>query len=126
MQAQGWMDSATYNKWAREVILPFFNGRPGYLLQDQFSIHMNEENLHLIQQAGIEVDFIPAGHTACLQVLDKGIHKPFKHFLKQESIDWLVNAESNAKPDRTTIANWISKAWGQVTIDTIINTWDSP
>jgi hypothetical protein len=28
----------------------------------------------------VEVDFIPAGYTSCLQVLDKGVNKPFNPF----------------------------------------------
>jgi hypothetical protein len=33
------------------------------------------------QKAGVEVDFIPAGYTSCLQVPDKGVNKLFKLFI---------------------------------------------
>jgi len=39
-----------------------------------------------------EVDFIPVGYTACLQVLDKGVNKPFKQFVRDDSIAWLQQA----------------------------------
>jgi hypothetical protein len=54
------------------------NGREGYLLQDAFSVHAKEENVTVLQCGGVEVEFIPAGYTAVLQVLDKGVHRTFK------------------------------------------------
>ena len=77
------------------------------------------------QRAGVEVDFIPAGYTACLQVLDKGVNKPFKQFIQQQCIAWLQGAPQGAKPDRLTITNWISNSWNQVSVSTITNTWNS-
>jgi hypothetical protein len=58
-----------------------------YLLQDQFSVHMNaENNAAALQTAGVEVDFILAGYTPTLQVMDKGLHKPFKQYLRELSV----------------------------------------
>ncbi len=67
MQPKGWLDSTTYQKWDREVVLPYLNGREGYLLQDAFSIHAKDENVTVLQHAGVEVEFIPAGYTAVLE-----------------------------------------------------------
>jgi hypothetical protein len=60
VQVQGWMDSDKYQLWVREVLVPYLNGRYGYLLQNQFSVHMKGENIATTQRAGVEVDFIPA------------------------------------------------------------------
>ena len=125
VQVRGWMDSDKYQLWVREVLVPYLNGRYGYLLQDQFSVHMKEENIAATQRAGVEVDFIPAGYTACLQVLDKGVNKPFKQFVRDHSIAWLQQAQQGAKPNRLDVTNWISNSWNQITPETIRNTWNS-
>jgi hypothetical protein len=49
------------------------------------------------ERAGVEVDFIPAGYTSCLQVLDKGVNKPFKQFIQQQSIKWLQSTPARCK-----------------------------
>ncbi len=81
VQVKGWLDLDKYQTWIRQVLSVYLNGRYGYLLQDQFSVHLKEENVMAAQRAGVEVDFIPAGYTSCLQVLDKGVNKPFKQFI---------------------------------------------
>ncbi len=53
-----------------------------YLLQDQFSVHMNTENIIALLTAGVEVDFILAGCTPILQVMDKSLQNPFKQYLR--------------------------------------------
>jgi len=125
VQVKGWMDLEKYQLWIRAVLVPYLNGRYGYMLQDQFSVHLKDENLIAVGRAGVEVDFIPAGYTPPCQVLDKGINKPFKQFLGQQSIAWLQGAPQGSKPDRVTITNWISNSWNQVSVDTITNTWNS-
>jgi hypothetical protein len=59
---------------------------------------MHHNNTFALQQIGIEVNFIPAGYTPVLQLLDKGVHKPFKQYLKEESIAFMVNNLEGAKP----------------------------
>jgi hypothetical protein len=83
------------------------------------------ENFIAAQKAGVEVEFIPAGYTACCQVLNKGINKPFKQSIQQQCIAWLQGALQGAKPDCVTIANWISNSWNQVSVNTVTNTWNS-
>jgi hypothetical protein len=72
---------------------------------------MKEENIATTQRAGVEVDFIPVGYTACLQVLDKVVNKPFKQFVRDDSIAWLQQAPQGAKPNRLDVTNWISNSW---------------
>jgi len=87
---------------------------------------MKEENIVTTQRAGVEVDFIPAGYTACLQVLDKGVNKPFKQFVRDDSIAWLQQAPQGAKSNRLYVTNWISNSysWNQISAETITNTWN--
>ena len=49
-----------------------------YLLMDEFSVHLTSECVNAIQSQGTEVDFIAGGYTGALQILDKGVNKPFK------------------------------------------------
>ena len=86
---------------------------------------MKQNNTFQLQQIGVEVDFIPAGYTPVLQVLDKGVHKPFKQYLREESIAFMVNHLEGTKPTRLDIAHWIRRSWDQVQHSTILNTWRS-
>jgi hypothetical protein len=85
------------------------------------------ENITILQCAGVEVEFIPAGYTAVLQVLDKGVHRTFKHFYHENCINWLTQQQQqqNAKQTRILVAHWISDAWEHITAVSIINTWNS-
>ena len=126
VQPKGWLDSTTYKQWVREVLLPYMDGRDGYLIQDGFSVHQKEDNVIALQRSGVEVDFIPAGYTAVLQVMDKGVHRTFKHFFRENGINWLTQQElPNAKPTRILVARWIRDAWERVTASSIVNTWNS-
>jgi transposase-like protein len=126
VQPKGWLDSATYKQWVREVVLPYTDGRDAYLIQDSFSVHAKEENVIVLQHGGVEVEFIPAGYTAVLQVLDKGVHRSFKHFYRENCINWLTQQQlPNAKPTRILVARWIRDAWERVTAVSIVNTWNS-
>ena len=62
-------------------------------------------------------------YTLCLQVMDKGVDKPFKEYLHQESMTWLVAQPQNTTPLCVVIAQWIHMVWEKVTDQAIINTW---
>jgi hypothetical protein len=56
-----------------------------------FSVHMQHNTIFTLQQIGIEVNFIPVWYTPVLQILDNGVHKPYKRYLREESIAFMVN-----------------------------------
>jgi len=92
----------------------------------RWRINAKEENVIVLQHGGVEVEFIPSGYTAVLQVLDKGVHRSFKHFYRENCINWLTQQQlPNAKPTRILVARWIRDAWERVTAVSIINTWNS-
>jgi tryptophan synthase beta subunit len=51
---------------------------------------MQHDNVTALQILGAEVEFIPAGYTSILQAMDEGLHKPFKQYLREESLSWMV------------------------------------
>jgi hypothetical protein len=48
---------------------------------ENFSVHLMCSVCNSINKCGTEVEFIPGGYTGCLQILDKGVNKPFKGYL---------------------------------------------
>jgi hypothetical protein len=127
VQPSGWMDGEAFQEWVQHIVRPFVEVHKNslYLLLDQFLVHMQHNNTFALQQISIEVDFIPAGYTPILQVLDKGVHKPFKQYLREESIAFMVNNPEGAKPTQLDIAHWIRWSWDQVHHTAILKTWHS-
>jgi len=109
VQPSVWMDGEAFQEWVQHIVQPFteVHNNSLYLLLDQFSVHMQHNNTLALQQIGIEVDFIPVGYTPILQELDKGVHKPFKQYLREESIAFMVNNPEGTKPTPLDIAHWI-------------------
>ncbi len=60
--------------------MPYFNGWPGIVLEDNFSVHLLNTAIQALNNVGVEAEFLPAGYTAVSQPLDKGIIKPFKDY----------------------------------------------
>jgi hypothetical protein len=56
----------------------------GYL---PFSVHAKEENVTVLQCAGVEVEFIPAGYTAVLQVMVKRVTQDIQALLPLNCIN---------------------------------------
>ena len=96
-----------------------------YLLQNMCMVHLKSDNIEALSAAGIQTDIIPAGYTQCLLVMDKGVNKPFKQYLRTEATQWLLQQPANTKPSRQVVVQWIHTAWGKVTVETIANTWAS-
>jgi hypothetical protein len=99
--------------------------RAACMALDQSSVHMQHNNTTALQQIGVEVEFIPPAYTSVLQVLDKGVHKPFKQYLREESMAFMLRNPEGTKPTQTDIALWIINSWEQIQPTTILNTWES-
>jgi hypothetical protein len=132
VQDNAWVDCHVFLQWVNSVWSPFStggdvggNGDGSYLIMDEFSVHMKSEVSKAIQQLGTEIEFIPGGYTGALQVLDKGINKPFKQYVQQAYERWMIANQDNSKPHRADVARWIADSWNQITVETITNTWHS-
>ena len=75
-----------------------------------------------LDDVGTRSEFIVAGCTSTLQVLDVGINKPFKNYLTASFNDHVIE-NHREKPTRQNIAQWVSRAWDAISTETITNTW---
>jgi len=125
VQEKAWIDERTFLEWIRKVWGPFCVGKTStYLLMDECTVHLMASCIHEIQDYRTEVDFIVRGYTSKLQVLDVGVNKPFKDYVKQSYEEFMV-ANEGGKSKRLDVARWISSAWEKITADSICHTWES-
>jgi len=126
VQAKAWNDNDTMMQWIHLVWRPFCieKGLPTYLIWDEFSVHLMRQTVQAVQESQTQVEFVPGGYTGAVQILDKGVNKPFKDYIKREQIQFMVD-NPNMKPKRPQVAQWISQSWQRVSVDTITNTWRS-
>jgi hypothetical protein len=54
--------------------------------------------LNVIQNTGTEVDFVIGGYTGCVQILDKGVNRPFKYYALEEFDNWILANLSSRHP----------------------------
>jgi hypothetical protein len=98
-----------------------------YLIIDEFPGHMTMEVRKAFEDCRTEIDFIPGGYTPCLQVMDIGINKPFKDNLTANLDDYITANDDGIgilpKPKRTDVANWIDLSWKNISVQTILRSW---
>jgi hypothetical protein len=65
-----WFDEPTMLKWIYEILAPYVATAPEgvvpILFLDSFSVHMMATVVNVIQDLGIQVEFIPPGCTGLL------------------------------------------------------------
>jgi hypothetical protein len=72
---------------------------------DDYPAHKTQEVRTQLQTLGITVFFLPPGTTHHIQVLDVGINKPFKSYLRKETISWITqNPNPSSKRGRKEIS----------------------
>jgi hypothetical protein len=74
------------------------------LFLHQFYVHIQHNNIFSLQQIGI---------------------KPFRQYLRDESITFMINNPEGAKPNPLDNAQWIQRVWDQGQHCTILSTWQS-
>jgi transposase-like protein len=124
VQQKAWIDEESFSVWIEKIWKPFCESRPQtYLIMDQCKVHMMNSIVGQLQDVGTEVEFILAGYTSKLQVLDVGINKPFKDYLRSAYEDYMVTNTENKAPSRVMVSQWIETAWNSITDSSIVNTW---
>ena len=124
VQAKAWMDSIHMLDWIERVWKPWTieMNKPTMLILDEFSGHMTAEVRSAIVQCGTHLEFIPAGYTSKLQVMDVGFNKPFKDGFRHQFDTWVTQVVE--KPHRHNVATWVQNSWEGMSINRIArNTW---
>jgi hypothetical protein len=88
-------------------------------------MHLMASIWNAISRLGTEVEIVPGGYTGSVQILDKGINKSFKGYLREEFEWWMAINGSRHHPNRGVVAQWVKVAWDKVTLATIVNTLQS-
>jgi hypothetical protein len=82
---------------------------------DEFKVHLMGTCLNAIQNTGTEVDFVIGGYTGCVQILDKGVNRPFKSYAHEEFENWMLTNLSSHHPTRGEVESWVNTAWNKIT-----------
>jgi hypothetical protein len=128
VQDKVWMDQKRFLDWNTRVWNPFTH-RPAasvhesYMIIDEFKVHFMGTCLNANQNTGTEVDLMIGGYTGCVQILDKGVHHPFKSYAREEFENRMLTNLSSWHPTRGEVASWVNTAWKKITEETIKNTW---
>ena len=80
------------------------------LLLDSYQCHLMSSVVDLIQQVGVEVEFIPGGLTGLHQPLDIGINKPLKNRVYQKWEEYMLSVGldqvKTKPPTHLTMVEW--------------------
>ena len=68
----------------------------------------------LFQDCGTQLYFMLGGYTSKLQVLDIGVNKPFKNYVKYRNEYFRFEDESARWVKRTDVSKWIDEPWKRV------------
>ena len=98
-------------------------GEESYLLLDEYGVHKVGWLLKMLSNCNTEVDFVLAGKTGVLQVLDVGINKPFKDYIRRKYDNFMVTKQPKERVTRLRMATWVNEAWNEISEETIFNSW---
>jgi hypothetical protein len=136
------MDETRFLDWTARVWKPF-TVRPAasdhgsYMIMDEFKLYFMSSCLNALQDTGTEVDFVVGGYTDCVQILAKGINRPFKGYAREginrpfkgyarENFEhWMMTNYNRRHQKRGEVASWIDDAWRKISVSCIKNTWRS-
>jgi hypothetical protein len=116
-------------EWIEMVWKPFAlskGGQKTILLLDQYTVHKTREVIDKLKRFGTIVILLPAGETSKVQVLDVGINKPFKDYLKTTYLEKVSESADDGlelKVGRKEAGVWIKKAWRAISEKTVVATY---
>lgn len=125
VQSKAWMNEVAMKYWVEWVWKPYAASveGPTILILDEATSHLTRAVKHSIAECGTELEIIPGGYTSKLQVLDVGLNKPFKGYVRECVEDFVDDAPAGAKPKRQDVSHWIKNAWERLSPEMAINTW---
>uniref|UniRef100_A0A2S2NVD0 Tigger transposable element-derived protein 4 n=1 Tax=Schizaphis graminum TaxID=13262 RepID=A0A2S2NVD0_SCHGA len=108
-----WMTSILFEeeirKWDAEL-----KGRKILLIVDNCPAHPNLSNL-----MNIEMTFFPANTTSIMQPMDLSFIKSLKGHYRKKILMEIIESDGNASINMLDTVNFLSKAWEEVTAETI-------
>jgi hypothetical protein len=114
-------------KWVDLILKPYLGQNQGlsHVILDDYSSHKAEAVIQKIRSLGCIVSILPGGSTSQIQGLVVGINKPFKDHLKKKWVDFIINHNSANDKDitRQLLSHWITESFGEISSDTILNTF---
>ena len=115
VQEKAWIDKTNFSTWIQRVWMPFSNGKEfTYLIMDEYAEHKCSEYVQQIQSYRTDVGFILGGYTGKLKLVDVGINRPFKAYVRNKYEQFMVSKTTQKKPTRLDVAAWIAYAWRQI------------
>ena len=100
------MDETKMLDWVERIWKPWAVTKKGtkYLLMDEFASHMTMKVKMAIYSCDSKIDFIIAGYTSKLQVLDVGLNQPYQDEYWRQFKQFMVTSNT-VKPHRQDLAN---------------------
>ncbi len=124
------MDEKQMKVWIRCVWKPFvLQKRIKYnqsklvcILQlDHFKAHLTSGVVKNLMELNTILVEVPASCTSQAQILDVGINKPLKAYLRDARTEWILNNPSGSV-SRVLVSKWIAAAWEKISPSMITNT----
>ena len=78
---------------------------------DESSDHLMATCCNAIKECGPEMDYILGSYTSKLQVMDVGVNKPFKGYVRKTYENFMIANPENGKVRRKDIVQWIQTGW---------------
>jgi hypothetical protein len=98
-------------------------GQKIHLLLDLYSVHKSQETRQTARALNIDLYFVPAGQTDCLQPLDISIFGPLKASAKRHfRIFMSKTTESNVS--MAAMTSGLIEAWEKMQTYTVLQSWD--
>jgi hypothetical protein len=91
------------------------------MIMDEFKVHLMSSCLNALQDTETENDFVVGGYTGCVQILDKGINRPFKGYARENFKHWMMTNDNQRHPTRCGYAEHAPLGFGQLEIITLLS-----
>jgi len=129
---KGWFTSEIMVTWLYHNFSDDVSS-PKILLLDDFSAHWTNEFVAVARLLNVTLMKVPAGFTSVCQPADVSWNKPLKSNLRKKWSDKLIldlqesgQALKAKSPSRTTLVEWITSSWDQLSTNTIVSGFSRP
>ena len=117
-QEAAWTNEEVMIMWVNNVLAPYVATASDHvipvLILDMYRCHMMALVVQMIQELGMEVKHIPGGCTSLCQPVDVGFNKPFKDWIQQQWLNWMINESvvhgTTSPPLRLDVAKLVHAA----------------